>query len=302
MEPVLVVGAGPVGLTTALLLANWQIPTVVLEAAPGHEDIGSRAICFQRDVLDIFDRVGVRRRHGRRGPDLDDQPHVLPRAPAIHGQLRRAAGRRTAAVHQRLPGQRRTLPAGPGLRRAADHDQVRLPGDRDQGPRRPRRSDGRSGRPAGHLHRQPPGRRRRRPQHGPPPARHRLRRQVLRRPVPDLRHPGGISVSPGATVLPRPGLESRPAGAGAPLPRRRLADRLAGPGRVRPGVRAGRRRPATRRSAGSPATGRTSSSGPAPTGSPSGSRARSASGQRLRKGFSWPATPPTSTPRSAPGA
>ncbi|HXS64865.1 MAG TPA: FAD-dependent monooxygenase [Streptosporangiaceae bacterium] len=58
MEPVLIAGAGPVGLTTALLLANWQIPTVVLEAAPGHEDIGSRAICFQRDVLDILDRIG----------------------------------------------------------------------------------------------------------------------------------------------------------------------------------------------------------------------------------------------------
>lgn len=58
MEPVLIAGAGPVGLTTALLLANWQIPTVVLEAASGHEDIGSRAICFQRDVLDIFDRIG----------------------------------------------------------------------------------------------------------------------------------------------------------------------------------------------------------------------------------------------------
>ncbi|HET7017405.1 MAG TPA: FAD-dependent monooxygenase [Streptosporangiaceae bacterium] len=58
MRPVLIAGAGPVGLTTALLLANWQIPTVVLEAAPGHEDIGSRAICFQRDVLDILDRIG----------------------------------------------------------------------------------------------------------------------------------------------------------------------------------------------------------------------------------------------------
>ena len=58
LQPVLIAGAGPVGLTAALLLANWQIPTVVLEAQPGHQDIGSRAICFQRDVLDIFDRIG----------------------------------------------------------------------------------------------------------------------------------------------------------------------------------------------------------------------------------------------------
>jgi 2-polyprenyl-6-methoxyphenol hydroxylase-like FAD-dependent oxidoreductase len=58
MEPVLIAGAGPVGLLTALLLARWQVPTVVLEAAPERTMAGSRAICFQRDVLDIFDRVG----------------------------------------------------------------------------------------------------------------------------------------------------------------------------------------------------------------------------------------------------
>jgi 2-polyprenyl-6-methoxyphenol hydroxylase-like FAD-dependent oxidoreductase len=59
IEPVLVAGAGPVGLLTALLLARWQVPSVVLESAPdGRTHPGSRAICFQRDVLDVFDRVG----------------------------------------------------------------------------------------------------------------------------------------------------------------------------------------------------------------------------------------------------
>ncbi|MGI9007850.1 MAG: FAD-dependent monooxygenase [Streptosporangiaceae bacterium] len=57
-DPVLIAGAGPVGLLTALLLARWEIPSVVLEAAPAHPGTGSRAICFQRDVLDIFDRAG----------------------------------------------------------------------------------------------------------------------------------------------------------------------------------------------------------------------------------------------------
>ncbi|MGN6796102.1 MAG: FAD-dependent monooxygenase [Streptosporangiaceae bacterium] len=59
MEPVLIAGAGPVGLLTALLLARWHVPSVVLESAPADRTYsGSRAICFQRDVLDIFDRVG----------------------------------------------------------------------------------------------------------------------------------------------------------------------------------------------------------------------------------------------------
>ena len=59
MEPVMIAGAGPVGLVTALLLARWRIPSVVLEAAQAsRQAAGSRAICFQRDVLDIFDRAG----------------------------------------------------------------------------------------------------------------------------------------------------------------------------------------------------------------------------------------------------
>lgn len=57
----LVVGAGPVGLGMALLLARWRVPTVVLEARPGRDTVGSKAICVQRDVLDIFERVGCGR-------------------------------------------------------------------------------------------------------------------------------------------------------------------------------------------------------------------------------------------------
>lgn len=57
-EPVLVCGAGPVGLVTALLLARWGVPSTVLEAAPERDVSGSRAICVQRDVLEVFDRIG----------------------------------------------------------------------------------------------------------------------------------------------------------------------------------------------------------------------------------------------------
>ncbi|HEX6468546.1 MAG TPA: FAD-dependent monooxygenase [Streptosporangiaceae bacterium] len=58
MDPVLIVGGGPVGLTTALLLARWDVPSIVFEAEPVRDAVGSRAICFQRDVLDVFDRIG----------------------------------------------------------------------------------------------------------------------------------------------------------------------------------------------------------------------------------------------------
>lgn len=56
---VLVVGAGPVGMTAALLLARHGVPSVVLEAEPARELVGSRSICVQRDVLDILERAGV---------------------------------------------------------------------------------------------------------------------------------------------------------------------------------------------------------------------------------------------------
>jgi pentachlorophenol monooxygenase/3-(3-hydroxy-phenyl)propionate hydroxylase len=57
--PVVVIGNGPVGATAALLLARWGVEVVVLEAAPRREPVGSRSICQQRDVLDIWDSVGA---------------------------------------------------------------------------------------------------------------------------------------------------------------------------------------------------------------------------------------------------
>ena len=58
-NPVVVIGNGPVGATAALLLARWSVPVVVLEAAPRREPVGSKSICQQRDVLDVWDSVGA---------------------------------------------------------------------------------------------------------------------------------------------------------------------------------------------------------------------------------------------------
>ncbi len=64
---VIVVGAGAVGLTLAGRLAQHGVDVAVFEQAPARERIGSKAICMQRETLEIWARLGVGERVAERG-------------------------------------------------------------------------------------------------------------------------------------------------------------------------------------------------------------------------------------------
>ena len=59
MSDVAVVGAGAVGLTLAARLAQHGVSVDLFEAAPERERIGSKAICMQRETLEIWARLGI---------------------------------------------------------------------------------------------------------------------------------------------------------------------------------------------------------------------------------------------------
>lgn len=56
--PVLIAGGGPVGLTTAALLARFNIPSIVIEADTTYCE-GSRAICMSRRSQEILSWIGA---------------------------------------------------------------------------------------------------------------------------------------------------------------------------------------------------------------------------------------------------
>jgi pentachlorophenol monooxygenase/3-(3-hydroxy-phenyl)propionate hydroxylase len=58
-DAVAVVGAGAVGLTLAARLAQHGVAVTVFEAEPHAARIGSRAICMQRETLEIWQRLGI---------------------------------------------------------------------------------------------------------------------------------------------------------------------------------------------------------------------------------------------------
>ena len=56
-HPVVIVGAGPVGLSLAIDLAQRGVPVLLLDDSDRIGE-GSRAICFSKKTLEVFDRLG----------------------------------------------------------------------------------------------------------------------------------------------------------------------------------------------------------------------------------------------------
>src|SRR6056297_3605843 len=65
-HPVAIVGAGPIGLAMAIDLAQRGIASVVLDDN-NVVSVGSRAICWAKRTLEIFDRLGVGERMLEKG-------------------------------------------------------------------------------------------------------------------------------------------------------------------------------------------------------------------------------------------
>ena len=58
ISPVIIIGAGPVGLAVALGLAQHQVPCVILERRTAISN-GSRALAMTRRSMQILDQLGV---------------------------------------------------------------------------------------------------------------------------------------------------------------------------------------------------------------------------------------------------
>src|SRR5882757_7634366 len=57
-HPVVIVGAGPIGMTAALALARYGIRSVLIDRKDTFND-GSRAICIARPSMHILERIGM---------------------------------------------------------------------------------------------------------------------------------------------------------------------------------------------------------------------------------------------------
>ncbi|MET8165049.1 FAD-dependent monooxygenase [Streptomyces sp. NPDC005329] len=112
MDPVIIVGAGPVGLTLALALARQQVPSVVLDEGPGKDEPRlARTVVLREDTAALIERLtgasleeagvhwagwrSMRRKQVTREVSFDDPADPAPLHIAQHvltGVLRAALG------------------------------------------------------------------------------------------------------------------------------------------------------------------------------------------------------------------
>jgi 3-(3-hydroxy-phenyl)propionate hydroxylase len=87
---VAIIGAGPVGLTLAIDLAQRGVASVLLDDNDRIGD-GSRAICFAKRTLEIFDRLGIADKALAKGVQWQKGRVFLYQSPAV--LCRRLSGR-----------------------------------------------------------------------------------------------------------------------------------------------------------------------------------------------------------------
>jgi 3-(3-hydroxy-phenyl)propionate hydroxylase len=95
-RPVIVVGAGPVGLVAAIDLALRGIPALVLDD-DDTVSVGSRAICYAKRTLEILDRLGCAESLVRKGVQWHVGRVFFRDAPAYQFDLLPEAGHRRPA-------------------------------------------------------------------------------------------------------------------------------------------------------------------------------------------------------------
>ena len=94
-RPVVIVGAGPVGLTLALDLAKRDVPVVLIDDSDRIGE-GSRAVCWAKKTLEVFDRLGVGEAVAREGVRWQ-------RGRVFHGEREAYAFDLLPEAHHKMP-------------------------------------------------------------------------------------------------------------------------------------------------------------------------------------------------------
>ncbi|MEU2346231.1 FAD-dependent monooxygenase [Streptomyces sp. NPDC013082] len=115
MDPVIVVGAGPVGLALSLALAAQGVPSVLLDEGPGKDEPRpARTVVLREDTADLVERLGctslhheglrwsgwrsVRRKQLVRAVPLGDDEGMVPLPSPVHLPQHTLTGSLRAAV------------------------------------------------------------------------------------------------------------------------------------------------------------------------------------------------------------